>query len=125
MAEELNNIATFLQDVGGLDGAFWKEEAERWILRAVEISEKSFGPDHLETGMYLYTLSQVQASRRQLEESKSTLERTLQIFVRAGRETGQDVQFLPMAVDSYTKLLKYMGVDEAKIRVELRRLGAL
>ena len=65
MAIRLNNLAVVLQDTDRLT------EAEPPLRRALEIDEKSYGPDHPEVATRLSNLAQLLPGREPSRRSRS------------------------------------------------------
>ncbi|MHC1742783.1 MAG: tetratricopeptide repeat protein [Syntrophobacteraceae bacterium] len=69
----LNNLAQLLQATNRLS------EAEPLMRRALQIDEKSFGPDHPNVAMRLSNLAQLLQATNRLSEAELLMRRTLQI----------------------------------------------
>jgi tetratricopeptide (TPR) repeat protein len=58
-------------------------EVEQWMRRALEIDERSFGPDHPDVAIRLGNLGSLLREKGKPDEGKKLIERALSIFEKS------------------------------------------
>ena len=108
-ATVLNNLALLLQATNRLG------EAEPLMRRALQIAEKSYGPDHPSVAIDLDNLAQLLKDTNRLGEAEPLMRRTLLILLKFTRETGHFHPDLRVALENYSGLLKKMSLGDDEI----------
>ena len=117
MAEQLNTLASLLIDTDRL------VEAEPLMRRALAISEKNLGTDHIATGIYYNNLAHLLDRTGRLLEAETFMRRSLEILRKFAQQTGRQHRFWHNAVQYYAEILSKMGLTGDQISVGLNDIA--
>jgi len=93
----LNDLAQLLQATNRL------EEAEPLMRQALQIDEKSFGPDHPDVARDLNNLAQLLKATNRMEEAESLMRRVIEIFQKS---LGENHPNVAVSLNNLAQLLK-------------------
>jgi tetratricopeptide (TPR) repeat protein len=96
-------------------------QATPYFRRLVDISEKSFGPDHSNVAAHLNNLAGNYRAQGMLAEAEPLYKRSLDIWEK---KLGPDNELVLFALKNYVDLLKRMGRD-AEVERYSSRLKAI
>jgi len=91
------------------------DEAEPIIRRALDIDERSYGPDHPNIAIRLANLSTLLVAKDRLVEAEPLMRRRFKILLRHTRKTGYQHPQAFNALESYFGLLRMLGLGEEEI----------
>jgi Tetratricopeptide repeat len=94
--------------------------AEPLYRRALEIDEKSFGPEDPTVARDLNNLAELLQATNRLGEAESLSRRQLQIFAKFGHWTGHEHPHFRAAFENYVVVLKAMGLSWDEIMGRVR-----
>jgi tetratricopeptide (TPR) repeat protein/energy-coupling factor transporter ATP-binding protein EcfA2 len=95
------------------------QQAEPLMRRALEIDERSFGPDHPSVAIVLNNLAQLLATTNRTAEAEPLMRRHLSIFHRFSRSTGFEHPKMRSAIANYSALLEKMGFTDEQVKQRL------
>ena len=96
--------------------------AEPLYRRALEIDERSLGPEHPNVAIRLNNLARLLQDTNRMDEAEPLMRRALEILVTFGRRTGYDHPNVFIFVENYRVLLRELGRSPQQIEDELRGL---
>jgi hypothetical protein len=98
-------------------------QAEPLMRRALEIDEKSYGPDRPDVAIDLNNLAQLLQATNRLPEAEQLFTRSLQILIESTRLTGHMHQNLRTVLSNYLSLTAELVLSQEEIVKRIWAIG--
>ena len=93
------------------------------MRRALDIDERSFGPDHPNVAIRLNNLARLLQDTHRLADAEPLMRRMLEIFLKFTVATGHQHPHLQLATGNYAGLLAQMGHTPPEIQAQFNAIG--
>ena len=99
--------------------------AEPLLQRALEIDERSCGPDHPNVAIRLCNLAGLMGATNRLAKAKLLFARSIVILMKFFSATGHNHPNFETALARFSYLLRQMGLNQKEIKNQISALASI